>query len=60
MKLSDILKKKTAKTEAVVVKVDKKLLSKIVGGADSEIDPGTQEVAGAPKPKIAKESHGKF
>ncbi len=35
MKLSVILKKKTAKKESVVVKVDKNLLKKIVGGTES-------------------------
>ncbi|MBP8034302.1 MAG: hypothetical protein KAZ71_06865 [Bacteroidia bacterium] len=60
MKLADIFKKKTAKAEAVVVKVDKKLLAKIVGGAETASDPSAESVAGNPRPKVAKESHGKF
>jgi hypothetical protein len=52
MKLSNIFKKSKKNTEAVVIKVDRKKLEKIVGGALESI--------GLPKvtPKISKESHG--
>ncbi len=52
MKLSNIFKKSKKTSEAVVIKIDRKKLEKIVGGAEESI--------GLPKitPKISKESHG--
>jgi hypothetical protein len=45
MKLSNILKKKTAKKEPVIVKVDNKVLEKLAGGLGGKLEGGKEGLA---------------